>query len=155
MGCKCLRFIRVLGSGLGWLGLECLDALKDCVTSRFIFESTRPNASSHHYLGEEVCKKKLYSRALTEACSTSGPTKSVQLRSLQLRALLVPTAAGVRAWPVPCIFPRPQPGRATAQKSCQGLRGPSKKAPLACVPCLLRSGLIAPSGSLELKLCRT
>ena len=32
---------------------------QDCLTSRFIFESTRPNASSHDYLGEGVCKKKL------------------------------------------------------------------------------------------------
>ena len=125
MGCKCLRFIRILGSGLGWLGLECLDALKDCVTSRFIFESTRPNASSHHYLGEGVCKKKLYSRALTEACSTSGPTKSVQLRSLQLRALLVPTAAGVRAWPVPASSPNLNPvelRRKSRAKDCEDLR---------------------------------
>ena len=33
--------------------------MQDCLTSRFIFESTRPNASSHDYLGEGVCKKKL------------------------------------------------------------------------------------------------
>ena len=31
----------------------------DCATSRFSFEGVRPNASSHDYLGEGVCKKKL------------------------------------------------------------------------------------------------
>ena len=61
----------------------------DCATSRFAFEAKQPNASSHDYLGEGVCKKKLQQsidRGMFYVWANKVGT--VQVGGCQLRALL-------------------------------------------------------------------